>query len=1153
MRVLLPGVALFLVVTGCGPQKLPARVDSSFKMERDSLAFPNFVTGYDGSAIDAEAMRRMFGDGVCSNGGSPCLLTPGARAFMDDANAAMTGGRCEGFAVLASLLEAKKLKVEDFGASTARELKLDGNVTLQRELAYWFSTQLVPSAVAEKTKKYMAKEVMPVLAEALGDKATERYRIGIVRKKGAVVSGGHSLTPLGYYRDPKNAAVYWVRVYDNNNPDGERLLKVDTAANRWEFEAAENPKRGSRLYYGDDSNQNPLYLAPVFSRQGQLPCPFCAEGGAQVVSQGGAQVVVDTPAGPVGLSEGEFVASEGTSVSPSFSAEFDTEPTSVVIGVNHANLGGMSQVTAHVSAKSDPENPDALQAVGVLNSQIRSAVSDLKVTANDTFSAGATGARYENNSRTDLALSTEVPRGTGTLSVTARVNGGSDDVSTNIDSSTGSVSVAVGGATGAEVVVVVKSTDENGGETSAQLTFVSNGDAGLVADTAALADGGTLTGVVDNAGTTVTVTDACTDGKLSGSESDVDCGQVCTTKCELGRACLAAADCASGLCQATTHLCVADACADGARSSGETDIDCGGTSCAPCALQKACGGDGDCASGACRGSVCVPTFALGVAVTGVPLNDPLTLANGSDSLVVNGDGTFAFPTRITGAYAVTVATQPASATCTVANASGTATSDVQLTVTCTQGFRLGGTASGLGLGEQLILQNGSDVLPVFSNGAFTFATPVSGSYSVTVNSAPAGKQCYVTNGSGTATADVTTVVVFCTSSGRLDSSFNTTGWFSTSLSAGSDFLTRGIVNVDNTMVVVGQTAVTTTDVDWVAMKLMYDGTRDQTFGDGGVTTLSHGVGIEYPRGVFLDGTGYVVVGGLFGTNADVGAARLNADGTLDTTWGIGGFRLHDSGQWEYVEDAVRDNLGRFLLVGRRSPTGTGPHDVIVTRLNADGTLDTTFGTNGWFVWNGGGDEGANSVAFDTATQDILVLAQNGTDSIVLRLLSTGALWTAFGTQGVATIDLSGAGRPELPYRLATALTNIVVVGRADGPTTSDLAIARLDSMGALDPTFGTGGRLLIDRGRHEVGYSLAAVPSGGWYVGGHSGNFMLVTRITTAGAVDTTFANNGFFENVLSNSALAYHLMLDAVDHPVAVGTIRVTGSEDLGVARILP
>ncbi len=1310
------GLLALVLCSACQPPALPAKVDSSFKMERDSLAFPNFVTGYEQSVLDPEAMRRMFGERVCVNGANtPCLLTSSARSFMEDANGAMTGGRCEGFAVLSSLLEAKKLHAEDFGAPSARELRLDGNVALQRELAFWFSTQLVPAAVGDKTKRYMAKDVMPVLAQALGEGAAERYRIGIVRKKGTVVSGGHTLTPLGYYRDAQNEGVYWVRVYDSNNPDFEKRLKVDTVTNRWEFEAAEDATKASRLYFGDDSNQNPLYFAPVFSRQGELPCPFCTEGGGQVVAQGGAQVVVDTPAGPVGLTDGEFVVSDGNSVTPSFSAELDTEPTAIVIGVSQSNMGGMGQVTAHITAPADPENPDARQQVGVLNANMRSSVSDLRVTAADTFTATTTGARYQNNSRTDLAITTEVARGLGSLTVTARVNGGSSDVSTELDPGTGIVRVGVGGASGSEVVVVVSNADMNGEETTSQLTFVSNGDAGLVADTSAIADGGVLTGTVDNGGTMMVVTDACADGVVSGMESDLDCGQVCTTKCALDRLCSAPADCESGLCHATTGRCVADACADGRRSSGESDVDCGGSTCATCASSRGCGTDGDCVSGACRGSVCVPTFALGVAVTGVPLGDSVTLANGADSLEVRGDGSFVFPTRITGgyavtvttqptlgtcavmggtgtatanvqvqvtctprfrvggslsglamgasvvlrsggealslssngafvfatavpgAYAVTVNTQPLNQTCTVTNGSGTATAEVtNLQVTCSSGFTIGGTVSGLGAGrslvlqngteqltvsmagaftfvtptmsayavsittqpmnqsctlanesgtatanvtnvtitcvstfalgglasglgatEQVILQNGTDVLPVFANGPFTFATRVTGSYAVSVNSTPMGKQCFVLNGSGTATADVTTVSVTCTTSGTLDTTFNGTGSFVSSQSTGSDLLVAGVMNVDNTIVVAGQRAVTGSDNDMVVAKLLYDGTLDTSFGTSGVVTISNGVALESARGVLRDGTGYLVVGTLRGStsgNPDVGIARLTSAGVLDTSFGTNGLVTRDNGQWEYVEGVTRDAMGRIVVAGRTSATGTGPHDVFVARVNVNGTLDATFGTGGWFTWNGGGDEGANSVVVEASSTDIVVLAGNGTDTFVLKLLSNnGTLWAGFGAGGVVTLDLSGASRAEQPRQIAVSSTDLFVVGRADGPSTSDLAFAKLDTTGALDPTFGVGGRLLIDRGGTEVGYALVEAGGGSWYVGGHSGTSMLVTRVTPGGTVDPTFAANGFFESTFSSSALAYSLLVDVANKVVAIGTIRASGPEDLGVARLNP
>lgn len=84
----------------------------------------------------------------------------------------------------------------------------------------------------------------------------------------------------------------------------------------------------------------------------------------------------------------------------------------------------------------------------------------------------------------------------------------------------------------------------------------------------------------------------------------------------------------------------------------------------------------------------------------------------------------------------------------------------------TNTYTIGGTASGLGTGKWVVLQNnaGND-LTVSSNASFTFTTPInSGSaYAVTVLTQPSGQTCVVGSGSGTANANanVSTVTVSC--------------------------------------------------------------------------------------------------------------------------------------------------------------------------------------------------------------------------------------------------------------------------------------------------------------------------------------------------------------------------------------------------------
>jgi hypothetical protein len=158
-------------------------------------------------------------------------------------------------------------------------------------------------------------------------------------------------------------------------------------------------------------------------------------------------------------------------------------------------------------------------------------------------------------------------------------------------------------------------------------------------------------------------------------------------------------------------------------------------------------------------------YLIGGTVGG--LSGTLVLQNnGADNLTLTSNGQFVFPKQVnSGAtYAVTVKTQPAGQTCTVTNGVGTATANVtNVTVACiTVTYSIGGNAVGL-TGTLVLQNNGGDDLTLTSAGAFTFAkkVPSGGAYSVQVRTPPLGQKCTITNGAGTATANVTNVRVEC--------------------------------------------------------------------------------------------------------------------------------------------------------------------------------------------------------------------------------------------------------------------------------------------------------------------------------------------------------------------------------------------------------
>jgi environmental stress-induced protein Ves len=170
------------------------------------------------------------------------------------------------------------------------------------------------------------------------------------------------------------------------------------------------------------------------------------------------------------------------------------------------------------------------------------------------------------------------------------------------------------------------------------------------------------------------------------------------------------------------------------------------------------------------------TYTIGGTISGLTGTGLVLQDNGTSNLTIAaGATTFTFTTQIPsgGTYAVTVFTQPTNPTqtCTVANGSGTATGNVtNVAVTCsTTTYTIGGTISGL-TGTGLVLQdNGTSNLTIAAGAtSFTFTTqiPSGSTYNVTVLTQPTNptETCTVTNGSGTATGNVTNVAVACTTS-----------------------------------------------------------------------------------------------------------------------------------------------------------------------------------------------------------------------------------------------------------------------------------------------------------------------------------------------------------------------------------------------------
>jgi uncharacterized delta-60 repeat protein len=262
---------------------------------------------------------------------------------------------------------------------------------------------------------------------------------------------------------------------------------------------------------------------------------------------------------------------------------------------------------------------------------------------------------------------------------------------------------------------------------------------------------------------------------------------------------------------------------------------------------------------------------------------------------------------------------------------------------------------------------------------------------------------------------------------------------------------------------------------------------------------------------------YMMVGRTNGLNMDMLLALYNADGTLDTGFGNQGVSTIDVslGAADGANDVVELWDGKFLVVG--STTGAQSVELVVTRLNTDGSIDNSFGTAGQVRYDAGaGSWFIPSTIKVTAGNNIFIggSVYNGAswDFALVKLTQGGGFVASYGTNGVVTID-QALSEDELKAIHVTASEEVFLVGNANYGGTQSAILAKFDANGDLDLTFNTLGFVEYDDATFNYFNDLFVDASGNIYVTGHEGlgDDMngIVLKYVTDGTPDLTFATNG--------------------------------------------
>jgi len=264
------------VLTACTTTIFPINAadvvsDSGFNVKTDGFAFENYTSAPDIVNLTSNDMRRLFGDKACIRVvNNDCTVTPPVLQWMNDVNAAMENGHCEGMAVASLHLYHRLLQPSTFGGTQADKLSLNANQRLQSEIAYWWATQ---RTMPTYTNIVRAKpsQLVKLLADSLrqGQNATVFYTVGIYMRD---MSGGHAVTPVSI-TDLGNNLV-GLNIYDNNYPQELRTITVDLTSEKWSYAASDDPNDPSALYEGD-AESNSLEITPSQPRLEVQNCDFC--------------------------------------------------------------------------------------------------------------------------------------------------------------------------------------------------------------------------------------------------------------------------------------------------------------------------------------------------------------------------------------------------------------------------------------------------------------------------------------------------------------------------------------------------------------------------------------------------------------------------------------------------------------------------------------------------------------------------------------------------------------------------------------------------------------------------------------------------------------------------------------------------------------
>ena len=296
------------------------------------------------------------------------------------------------------------------------------------------------------------------------------------------------------------------------------------------------------------------------------------------------------------------------------------------------------------------------------------------------------------------------------------------------------------------------------------------------------------------------------------------------------------------------------------------------------------------------------------------------------------------------------------------------------------------------------------------------------------------------------------------SDGNLDTSFGTGGFFYDDMEASAHGY-KILLQEDGKILVFGTVRVAPNKFALLAVRLLSDGSGyDTSFGTDG-KYINQVSGSNFPEDDILDAVilsdGKIGIAGrsYSGQRDNIVVGRLTADGENDASFGEEGISLIDLNAFSRANALVEADNGDLVIAGT-----TGSKNIFIARFDGNGDAVTNFGTDGFAIFNeseninnGANDMvvlpngqfliGGNAFDFDEIDNDV----------VLYRFNADGSMDTDFGTNGF--VKVSGNSN-EAIQTLILQTDGQILAGGSTGGVDSKFLLGRFSSEGVLDMNFG---------------------------------------------------------------------------------------------------